>query len=466
LRRKPHHHVLGSEKMMSHRFNGGTRNPDSGDPDPGNPAFGFGFKRTSIWNIAIIATILCATLGYFITEIHRLPSHIQLLEGKANELRYDLPFKATIENESRTVLKVNHASVADNFTFDFNGLNVIEPDETGRATMTLNAFGFPVKKIALDILPDIELAPCGMAVGVSINTDGVMVLGTGRVDGEDGKSYNPSDGILRSGDLILKADDQELKSKDELMQIVRGSLDEINFQVKRGEELIEAKITPVLAAADNENKIGVWVRDGTQGIGTITYYNPATNNFAALGHGIMDVDTKQLMSIKSGEIRVSNVSSVIKGRKGAPGELIGEMRGKSVIGRVERNSPYGIFGSIDMRSQGLMPKERVKIGLQNVIHEGPAKILATIEGTDTRQYDIYIEGVNRGGSGDDTKGMVIRITDPELVMKTNGIVQGMSGSPIIQDEKIIGAVTHVFVQEPTKGYGIFIENMLKYEVFS
>lgn len=425
-----------------------------------------GLRRTHIWVGAIIITLLCAISGYFITEIYRLPDQIKLVEGKANKISYDLPFKATIENESQAVLKVNNASVADNFSFDLNDLNVMESNKAGSATMTLNMFGLPVKKIDIDILPDIELAPCGMAVGVRINTNGVMVLGAGHVNGEDGKNYNPSDGILRAGDLILKANDCELNGKDDLMQAVQDSKGAINFQVKRGEELIEAKVTPVIAASDGENKIGVWVRDGTQGIGTITYYNPSTNKFAALGHGIMDVDTKRLMSVKNGEIRESNVTSVVKGRKGAPGELIGDVNGKNIIGRVERNSPYGIFGSIDIRAQSFMPKERMKIGLQNVIHEGPAKILATVEGTSAREYDIYIEGINRGNASDDTKGMVIRITDPELVMKTNGIVQGMSGSPIMQDNRIIGAVTHVFVQEPSKGYGIFIENMLKYETSS
>ncbi len=406
--------------------------------------------------------ILCVIIINFITGFMLIPKEIKLIEGSAKELNFNLPIKATIEPEKHSVLKVNNEPVKENITIDLIDSVVIEPESFGQATMTLNAFGFPVKTVVLDILPNMEVIPCGNTIGVRISTAGVMVLGTGLVAGDDGKPHNPSDGVLKSGDLILKANNKELDTKEQLIEIIKNSDSEVSLQVKRQNDIIDTSITPVISDENKEKKIGVWVRDGTQGIGTITYYNPETNKFAALGHGILDIDTKQIMSIKEGEIMESEIVSVIKGKKGVPGELIGEVKKGNVIGKVEKNSPFGIFGSVNINAKGSLPNKKYKIALQDTIHEGPATIRSTVDKGTVKDYDIYIESVNRLSS-DDTKGMVIRITDPELIKKTNGIVQGMSGSPILQDNNLIGAVTHVFVQEPTKGYGIFIENMLKNE---
>ena len=205
--------------------------------------------------------------------------------------------------------------------------------------------------------------------------------------------------------------------------------------------------------------IGSWVRDSTQGIGTITYINPATNSFGALGHGIMDVDTKRLMSVKNGYITAARIVSVKKGARGTPGELVGEIQIGQVLGQIKTNSPYGIYGIFD-GSLEHTDDQLMRVAKQDQIEEGPAIIRTNVVNNEVTDYEIYIDSVNRF-STDDTKGMVIRITDEALLSQTGGIVQGMSGSPIIQNGKLIGAVTHVFVQEPTKGYGIFIENMIR-----
>ncbi len=413
--------------------------------------------------IALI--ILCTSLGYLIIEYLKFPNKISLIEGNSNKIEYKLPLKATIECDDEIIscLKVNNKLISGGGSiFNIKEIETIESEKSGKATMTLSAFGLPVKKVAIDILPDIEVIPCGVTASVKINTSGVMVLGTQSVDGDDGKKYNPSDGILKSGDLIIEANKENLQNKEQFGKIIKDSKEDIEVKVKREDSEFTAKIKPVLGKDDKENKIGVWVRDGTCGIGTITYYNPSTNRFAALGHGILDVDTKQILNVKNGELKLADISTVVKGKKGAPGELIGETKGSPVIGHVEHNSPYGIYGSMDISSITKMPSKKYKIGLSDKVHEGPATIFSTVNGTKVEEYDIFIETVNRNNL-EDGKGMVIRITDPKLLSRTNGIVQGMSGSPIIQDGKIIGAVTHVFVQDPYKGYGIFIENMLKYE---
>jgi len=325
----------------------------------------------------------------------------------------------------------------------------------------VNAFGIPLRRARAHVLPDMEIIPVGRAVGVRINSDGLMVLGIGSVKAYDGTIKNPCEDILKPGDLLIYANSQRLGSKEQLMQIIKNSKEFVNFKIKRDGEISAVKI-PTVTDADGINRIGVWVRDSTQGIGTITYYNPTTGRFAALGHGVQDVDTKKLLQVKGGYLMDSTIKSVRKALKGSPGELIGDINTSRILGYVKHNSNYGIYGTLEISAIPDFPKERFKIGLKDAVHEGPAKILSCVNGNGVNEYDVFIETINRNTS-DDTKGMIVRITDPNLLARTNGIVQGMSGSPIIQNGRIIGAITHVFVQDPTKGYGIFIENMLAEE---
>ncbi|MDR3240148.1 MAG: SpoIVB peptidase [Clostridiales bacterium] len=397
---------------------------------------------------------------YLLFHIISFPNEINLTEKTLHNLKLYSPFSATISPETVSALKVNNKPVSGNINVSLYEALTIESDGSGVAQMTLNAFGLPLKRITLDILPEIEVVPCGLTVGVEISTDGVMVLGTGTVKAEDGQ-YNPSEGKLLSGDLIINANGESLANKEDLIRAVENSASDIEFKVKRNDALLNTKISPVKSAVDHKSKIGAFVRDATRGIGTITYFNPNTRVFGALGHGILDVDTKKLMSVKEGSIMEARVTEVRKGGKGSPGELVGDLQGGVTLGQVKINTPYGIYGTMDIVGVSKISHEKMKIGLQDQVHEGPAVIFSNVD-SEIKPYDVFIESVNHF-SNDETKGMVLRITDPALLRKTNGIVQGMSGSPIIQDEKVIGAVTHVFVQDPTKGYGIFIENMLKQE---
>lgn len=437
------------------------------------------FIRARHTFVGLLFLICAIVTGYYATTNMRFPNDLRLTTAQEMKALGDIqPACEVYASLSETMLGgiqatgkdlMQEQSTAKSEPSLFNNLLLDltngTPSAPGTNAKAFSGFGLTSRKPMANnhIIPETELVPCGMSVGVKINTAGVVVLGIGPVDGPDGKQHNPSEGILKSGDVILKANNQPLSNKEELNSIIQNSKNSLNLQIQRKEGVVNAEIKPVAGKDGRENKIGAWVRDGTQGIGTITYYNPATNKFAALGHGIIDVDTKQMLTIKNGEIKHTDITSVVKGKKGAPGELIGETKGRHVIGRIEQNSPYGIFGTVDMQARNQMPKEKLPIGLQGTIHPGPATILATVDGSKAERYDIYIESVNQS-AGDDTKGMVIRITDPHLLAITNGIVQGMSGSPIIQDGHLIGAVTHVFVQEPSKGYGIFIENMLKHEL--
>ena len=301
------------------------------------------------------------------------------------------------------------------------------------------------------------LVPVGITVGVRFYTDGIMVLRTDKIVGNDGTSSNPSEGKLFPGDIVLKAGDTTMFSHSQLSQAISNATNSITLEVLRDSKTHSVDITPAISGDDGRAKIGCWVRDSTQGLGTITYYDPNTRHFGALGHGIMDVDTRKLMTVRHGQIMESNIIDIVKGKKGEPGELIGEIRPDAVIGAISKNTTLGLYGQLSPSYSGL-PTATYAIARHDQIHQGPAKIFSNIEGGDIKTYDVYIESVNE--DADAEKGMVVRITDQGLITRTNGIVQGMSGSPIVQDGKIVGAITHVFVQNPLRGYGVFIEKML------
>lgn len=303
---------------------------------------------------------------------------------------------------------------------------------------------------------DIFLSPLGVTVGIKVNTEGIMVIGVGTVTDSLDFTNSPAED-LKIGDHLLFANNTKLEEKEDLIEIINNN-EQINITFKRDGQILSTTLTPT-KDKDGIRRLGLWVRNVAQGIGTITYYNPQSGKFGALGHGIMDADTKELMEIKDGEVSITHIESVKKGKKGNPGELVGYLDKDNILGYIKTNTNYGIFGYLN--SEILQMHSPIPIARQNEITLGEATVLSNVEGP-IKSYKVNIESINKH-SLDNSKGMVIKIVDDYLLNKTNGIVQGMSGSPLIQNNKIIGAITHVFVQDPTKGYGVFIENMLKQE---
>lgn len=417
------------------------------------------FKSFKFYCFLIFSAILVITMPYFFGMFF-LPNEVHIIAGEEHSFEFNMPVVVSIAaNENDAAININNERLKDGMSISLNEPFSIKSDKECTVDMKLSYMGIPVKNVKMAVLPDISLVPCGMTVGVRIDTDGIMVLGTDSVEGSDGKVYKPAVDILEPGDLIKQVNGINVYDNSELISIIEKAEDDtVNMNILRDGHILKLGITPV-KSKDGKNKIGIWVRDSTQGIGTITYYNDQTMQYGALGHGISDVDTRKIISVKDGSIMESNIVSVKKGKKGSPGELLGDINKKNVLGTIERNNDYGIYGKL-YKVTNQMRNESIPIALQNEVKEGPAVILSNVEGEEVKEYDVYIENVNRY-KGDTSKSMVIKITDKELLKKTNGIVQGMSGSPIIQNGKLIGAVTHVFVQEPMKGYGIFIENMLK-----
>ena len=413
------------------------------------------WKKT--WKFCALGTAVALTCIWCSIRF-LLPNDMTLMEGYTTAYRLQLPVTVKTE-ESVDVLGVTAKPTADNLHLDLGTEVTAEALTEGSAEVKFYLFDtVPVKTVAANVLPNTRLIPCGQTVGVQMDTDGLLVLGTGYVEDANGNKTEPCKGILKTGDLIQSVNGETMKNKENFLSAIdqqNGASVEIAF-VRDGKESV-AEVTPVYSPADQAYKIGIWIRDSIQGIGTVTFYDAETNHFAALGHGVYDVDTGELMSIKQGNITASELTEIVKGEKGEPGQLIGRIESEQILGEIEKNTPIGIYGTAE---EAAFAGESYPIALQSEIKEGPAQILSSITGGEPVAYDVEIEQVMYYGK-DQNKGMVIHVTDPALLAQTGGIVQGMSGSPILQDGKIVGAVTHVFVQDPTRGYGIFIENMLE-----
>ncbi|BFL46878.1 SpoIVB peptidase [Lactonifactor longoviformis] len=318
----------------------------------------------------------------------------------------------------------------------------------------------PLKKVKVQIVEDTWVAASGTPIGLYMETEGVMIIGSGDVVSTDGIAYQPAEHIVQAGDYILKANGTDITNKNQLISMIHDSNGEtMELLVDRNGEEIPLSLTPLLGE-DNSYKLGIWVRDNTQGIGTLTYVD-AHGNYGALGHGISDVDTGELLKLDRGELYQAEILSVMKGSKGNPGELSGVInyQKSNQLGSIDINSEKGIFGTIPTESRESLHLVPMEVGLKQDVTTGSAKILTTVKG-ETKEFDIEITEIF-WDQADTNKAFSIQVTDPDLLEYSGGIVQGMSGSPVIQNGKIIGAVTHVFVQDATKGYGIFIENMLE-----
>ena len=326
--------------------------------------------------------------------------------------------------------------------------------ENGTADKTVNVLGVPFKKVKVSIYEDIKLFPGGEAFGVKLHTKGVMVVGTGSC-GRSGSEREPAkEAGIKINDLILSVDGTDVNSSSELIRLISESKGKDMILVcERGGKTYETSLSAVCDDS-GEYKAGLWVKDAVAGIGTVTFFGSDGRFMGGLGHGICENETGQLLPFTDGELYPAYITGIKTGRSGEPGELRGYF-GKDAEGRVVSNTEAGVFGIFE---NGITDKESVGITLKSDVKEGPVKIYCTVSTEGVKEYDAEISRIISYES--ETKNFIIRITDGRLLSETGGIVQGMSGSPILQDGRIVGAITHVLINDPTKGYGIFIENML------
>jgi stage IV sporulation protein B len=419
-------------------------------------------RRLRLYRACLCAVLILACLGlmgysYYLVD-SSIPSVIHVRAESEESLELRIPARGEIVNVSRQ----GNSNIPNGaVTIDLSRPLTLKTGNTDDLQMQVKLFGIlPFKQVGIRVIEDRELIPVGVPIGIYVKTEGVLVVGTGEFASQGAGKVSPAKNILKSGDYVIKLNGTEVTGKDDLiMRIENCGGEEQLLTIRRDAETYDVKIKPEKDRT-GKYKIGVWVRDNAQGVGTMTYIDD-NGNFGALGHGINDVDTSTLMEMNDGTLYQTEIISIRKGAAGQPGEMTGMIvySDDRILGDITSNSTRGIFGKCNQKALALGTEDALPIGLKQEIEKGPAQILCTVDGT-TRYYDIEItelhldhDNVNRG--------IELRVTDPELLSVTGGIVQGMSGAPIIQKEKFVGAVTHVLVQDSTRGYGIFIENMLE-----
>ena len=392
-----------------------------------------------------------------------VPDRVSIIQNQEEDFSFGLPLKATIISDSEEVSLGNESNIpADKITISGRQHFSMIAGEQGSYQVGLKLFGLiKLKDIQVDVVDTRYAIPCGSPIGIYLKSDGVMVIGTGRITGPDGMEVEPAFGILKTGDYIEAFNGKPMKTKEDLISAVNdsGGQDSV-VTVRRDGEPIDVSVKPI-ASSDGKYKLGAWVRDDTQGIGTITYVD-MNGNFGALGHGISDSDTGDLVETSQGALYSTEIMGIEKGTIGKPGLLSGVIYygPQSHMGDISQNTNEGIFGTVNQQFKKQLTGEPMEIACRQDVKPGVAYIRSNVSG-ELEDYEIEIQKVDYNASHKN-KSMVIKVTDPRLLELTGGIVQGMSGSPIIQDGKLAGAVTHVFVQDASRGYGILIENMLEH----
>lgn len=417
--------------------------------------------------ILLIAGIVLTVFSVYYTMWSRIPSTIMVKAGTTQTLDFKLPASGRLYREEALltsgIAKSASSAKQESVEIDFSVPITVKANQIDNYTMNLKLFGvIPLKEVDVKVIQDIKLKPSGIPVGIYVKTAGVLVVGVGEFEGEDGQIHEPAKYVIKPGDYILEMNEEILESKKQLIEnISHCEGQEIVFKIRREEEIFDVQAKPELNL-NGEYKMGIWVRDNAQGVGTMTYIDES-GCFGALGHGINDVDTSELMELSGGTLYHTEIIGITRGRNGAPGELTGfiEYDDNNILGTITANTAKGIYGVCSQEIISQNEYEYMPIGLKHEIQEGEAQIICSL-GAETKVYDVEITDIHLENDNVN-RGIVLKITDEDLLAATGGIVQGMSGSPVIQNGRIIGAVTHVLVNDPTKGYAIFIENMLEHD---
>lgn len=381
------------------------------------------------------------------------PSDFKIIKGENKNLNISFPF--SLDNRDVSIVETIFNEGKKSIT-----LNGIDEGETNLQIKLLGLI--PVKNYNVNVVNRPELVPGGNAIGVRMNTKGVLVVAVTEVIDIKGNRISPArESGLKVGDSIIEINGEKISSAEQVVRILNNVKEEaVNIVVLRNKEEIKITATPIQCLQDNSYRLGIWVRDKTSGIGTMTFYDKKSNKFGALGHGISDMDTGKLLNVDNGLVMNAKISDIEQGKKGTPGEIKGVFyKTDDILGEIYDNNDYGIYGVLK-DNDDIKIKNSIPIGYKEEVKPGKAYILSTLDDNIVDKYEIEILKVEPQEKPQQ-KSMIIKVTDERLLNKTGGIIQGMSGSPIIQDDKLIGAITHVFVNDPTKGYGIYIEWMLE-----
>ena len=399
----------------------------------------------------LIAFLLCllTIIFIYVCAIDAIPNSIILFKGE--ELNVRKLFGISLENKNSEYGAI------------LTSTESTEKQEVGTKNLEVKLFNtFNVKDIDVSIIERTKVKPVGQVAGIKLYTSGVLVVGMSEVKGIDNTKYKPYENSgLQEGDTIVQIENKAITDTKELINIVNSSKGkELKIKYVRNDNTLECSIVPA-KTSETEYKLGLWVRDSAAGIGTMTYIEPSTNDFAALGHGITDIDTGNILNISNGQFITTKVLSIIKGINGNPGKIQGSINEQAEIGTINKNSIFGIYGKVnDITKVKMISNKSIDVALRNEIKLGEAKILCSLDGEQAKEYKIQIDKIYLNNDYDN-KSMLIKVTDEELIEKTGGIIQGMSGSPVIQNGKFVGAVTNVLINDPTRGYVVFGDLMVK-----
>lgn len=428
-------------------------------------------KVRPLIGIALSLLFLALCLNPQMKSILLLPASQIIVVGEASHINIQLPGNLQDKIEMRvTGPTASVFAVQEDPTVkvlrDTSGYEILAL-KPGTANIKVNLWGYiPIKTMQIEAVPTRRVIAGGHSIGIFLRSKGIMIVGFAPVMGSDGEKLYPGrEQGIEIGDLIVQADGQSVTDETDLASIIdskgpNGIQLTIN---RRGKELV-LYVTPVHCPETDRYRIGLYVRDGVVGVGTLTFWDPISGQYAALGHTIVDADTRQGIDVLNGKVVSASIQTIKPGRPGWPGEKIGVFDAQGTItGNITKNSPYGIFGHMDNEVNNPLYKYTMEVGYAHQVKTGDAQIMTVVNGEDIERFDIKIEKVN--SLRQNGKDMVIRVTDPRLLSLSGGIIQGMSGSPIIQDERLVGAVTHVFLNDPQTGYGIYMDNILS-EMFA
>lgn len=383
----------------------------------------------------------------YVLAIESIPNNLVIFEGENITMKTLLGIQVKVDSETIETVS-NNKTVSK---------------KPGQATLQVSLFdNISLKNVNVDVLPKTKVIPVGSIAGVKLYTSGVLVVGMSEIEGADNKKYKPYENTgIKEGDTITQINDITISSTEELMRTVNQAQGKpVKVKYIQSEETKECSIEPV-ETANHEYKLGLWVRDSAAGVGTITFYEPSTKTFGALGHGITDIDTEELINIASGEFVTTRILNITKGESGNPGKIQGTVENQQNIGKIYKNSQFGIYGTVDnLSSLNIDTSKEMEVAMRDEIQLGKATILCSLDNQKVEEYEIEIEKIYKENNYNN-KSMQIKVTDERLVEKTGGIIQGMSGSPVIQNGKFVGAVTHVLVNNPQEGYAVFGDIMLK-----
>lgn len=390
---------------------------------------------------SLISGLLCLIiLAVSVSFIQFLPESFYVGAGQELELNSQINKFISAERQDDLSVPADAAVTPKSYTANLKLLGVV-----------------PIKSVEVKMQERQCVIPCGTPFGIKLYTAGVIVVGMTDVD-TSGGAVNPARlAGIKEGDAIISIAGQKVSTTEDVAKAFEDCDGRaIDVEIQRADSSFVIKFTPALSASQKRYKAGLWVRDSSAGIGTMTFYDPATHVFAGLGHAVCDVDTGEILPLMSGAIVKSTITGCNASRNGSPGELCGYFHNDTPLGEVMINGETGVYGKTN---RPLSNAQALPVAMKQEISEGKAQIIASVNDEGEKYYDIEIVKINYSSSLSQ-KNMVIKITDPVLLEETGGIVQGMSGSPIIQNGMLVGAVTHVFVNNSTHGYGIFAENML------